>query len=145
VDGLWGFVGVMDGMLRDGYRGYVWREGDVLAEGDYSWGRVRSQDMMVVLQWLYERFPRGKEDVLLRDMELLWKGGLDWADWYNGVTYIKEDLYRVPSVVTNALYPYEHGVNVGQGTCAFFNKLLRGLQTDSDRVESRGRDQALYT
>ena len=101
--------------------------------------------MMVVLQWLYERFPRGKEEVLLRDMELLWKGGLDWADWYNGETYIKEDLYRVPSEVTNALYPYEHGVNVGQGKFILLNKLLWGVQTDSDRVESRGRHQALHS
>ncbi|KAK4917914.1 hypothetical protein LTR28_013216, partial [Elasticomyces elasticus] len=107
------FVELMNSMLQNNYTGYIYHEGDKLDEGDYSWGRVRDQDMMVSLQWLYEKYPRNNSQLLLDNMWYLYNGSLDWAYWFQEGVYIKDDLYNVP--VNDTLYPYEHGVNAGQG------------------------------
>ncbi|KAK4998128.1 hypothetical protein LTR66_002607 [Elasticomyces elasticus] len=105
------FVDLMNSMLQNNYTGYIYHEGDELDE--VSWGRVRVQDMMVSLQWLYERHPRNNSQLLLENMWYLYNGSLDWAYWFQEGVYIKDDLYNVP--VNDTLYPYEHGVNAGQG------------------------------
>ncbi|KAF2123188.1 hypothetical protein BDV96DRAFT_536434 [Lophiotrema nucula] len=116
VDALWKFSGLMNGMLRDNYTGYHYHDGDQVSQGDEQWGRVRVQDMLITLQWLYTEHSDGHNGTqLLENMDMLIKGSLNWADWYNPTTYIKQDLNTVADDITDANFPYEHGVNVGQG------------------------------
>ena len=44
-------------MLADDYTGYIYHKGDKMSADGCSWGLVRSQDMIISLQWLYEHHP----------------------------------------------------------------------------------------
>lgn len=127
VPALHKFNGLMNTMLKDNYTGYLYQQGDVLSEGDTDWGRVRHQDMLITLQWLYEHHQGNQGSILLENMNMLHKAGLNWEDWYNQYAYfgqgMDKDLNTLDSNLTDANYPYEHGVNVGQG---LFNDLCRG-------------------
>ncbi|KAF2397914.1 hypothetical protein EJ06DRAFT_532901 [Trichodelitschia bisporula] len=109
------FVKLMNSMLHDGGAGYLLKSGDTLSEEDHGWGRVRVADMMITLIWLLENDPAGQEGILFENLEMLREGAIDWAAWYQEGVYIKEDLNSVPLEYTRANFPYEHGVNVGQG------------------------------
>lgn len=113
------FNGLMNTMLKNNYTGYLYQQGDVLASSDDTWGRVRSQDMMITLQWLLEYHPGDQADMLLDNMKMLHDAGLNWEDWYNKWAYfgqgMDEDLNLLNVNLTNDNYHYEHGVNVGQG------------------------------
>ncbi|KAL0253124.1 hypothetical protein SLS55_010575 [Diplodia seriata] len=118
LEGIWRFVGLMAEMLRDGGRGYVWREGDALSEEEFAWGRVRVQDLLVSLQWLWERkeTTEAQRAVLADCMHILIEGAIDWADWWQEGAFIKGDLNFLDSEPSDGpRYPYEHGVNAGQG------------------------------
>ncbi|KAL8717047.1 MAG: hypothetical protein Q9225_005683, partial [Loekoesia sp. 1 TL-2023] len=81
------------------------------------WGRVRYPDMIITLQWLYEKYPRNDTQRLLETMSLLNKRGLRWADYYNRNSYIFQDLDNVQPPITgdSSVFPYVHGVNAAQG------------------------------
>lgn len=119
VPALWRFNGLMNTMLKDNYTGYWYQAGDVVTGGDTDWGRVRHQDMLITLQWLYEHHPGGQGEVLLENMKMLHDGGWRWEDWYNQAAYfgqgMDKDLNTLDSNLTDENYAYEHGVNVGQG------------------------------
>ncbi|KAF2733894.1 hypothetical protein EJ04DRAFT_577334 [Polyplosphaeria fusca] len=116
MDALWKSSGLMNSMLRDNYTGYHYHDGDKVGQGDEQWGRVRVQDMLITLQWMYEFHSDSHNATQLWEtMDLLIKGSLNWADWYNAETYIKQDLNTLPVSITEPLFPYTHGVNVGQG------------------------------
>ncbi|KAL1649169.1 hypothetical protein SLS58_001743 [Diplodia intermedia] len=118
VDGMWRFVGLMAEMLRDGGRGYVWRAGDALSEEEFAWGRVRVQDLLVSLQWLWERpeTTEAQRGELADCMRVLIEGAIDWADWWREGAFIKGDLNFLDTEPADGpRYPYEHGVNAGQG------------------------------
>ncbi|TKA55086.1 hypothetical protein B0A55_12888, partial [Friedmanniomyces simplex] len=93
--------------------------GDILSAGDYQWGQVRSQDMIITLQWLYEHYPGNQSQMLLDNMNFLHEKGLNWEDWYNKAAYfgqrMNKDLNTLNINLTTENYPFEHGVNVGQG------------------------------
>ncbi|TKA55095.1 hypothetical protein B0A55_12718, partial [Friedmanniomyces simplex] len=76
--------------------------GDILSAGDYQWGQVRSQDMMITLQWLYEHYPGNQSQMLLDNMNFLHEKGLNWEDWYNKAAYfgqrMNEDLNSLKAV-----------------------------------------------
>ena len=109
----------MNTMLKNNYTGYLYQEGDILQPSDDWWGRVRSQDMMITLQWLYEKYPADQASMLLENMKMLHDAGLNWEDWYNEAAYfgqgMDKDLNLLNDNLTNDNYYYEHGVNVGQG------------------------------
>ncbi|KAK3614256.1 hypothetical protein LTR56_027374 [Elasticomyces elasticus] len=119
LDSLHRFTQLMHDMLAQNYTGYLYHEGDKLSADDDSWGRVRSQDMMITLQWLYEYHPGNQSQVLLDNMKYLHNQGLNWEDWYNEAAYfgqgMNKDLNTLRLDLTTINYPYEHGVNVGQG------------------------------
>lgn len=147
VSALQKFVPLMNSMLKDNYTGYWYQQGDVLNEGDTWWGRVRSQDMMITLQWLYDYHPADQRPMLLENMKMLHDGGLNWEDWYDKEAYfgqgINKDLNLLNVDLTNANYYYEHGVNVGQGTCTLQSEF--GSAADCRRVESCGGCSPLHT
>ncbi|EAS28182.3 uncharacterized protein CIMG_09386 [Coccidioides immitis RS] len=106
------FLGVMHAMLSDNLQGLVAHPGDQFNE---QWGRSRAADMIMVLQWIYERDPRGNEGLLFECMEFFRQGGHDWSWWYTEDVYPKVDLDTLPVNFTAKFYHFEHGVNVGQG------------------------------
>ncbi|OAG09625.1 uncharacterized protein CC84DRAFT_1083669 [Paraphaeosphaeria sporulosa] len=141
VDSLWKFMEVTNTMLRDNFTGYHYHEGDAVGQGDEQWGRVRVQDMLITLQWLYEEHSASHNaSQVMENMQLLIEGSLDWADWYNPKVYIKEDLNTLPVSETEPLFAYEHGVNVGQGlkALAVFRRVTHNdslVQTSKDAVD----------
>lgn len=119
VSSLHKFNTLMHSMLADNYTGYIYHEGDQLSADDDQWGQVRSQDMIITLQWLYEHYPGNQSQALLDNTNFLHDKGLNWEDWYNEVAYfgqgMDKDLNTLDLNLTTNNYPYEHGVNVGQG------------------------------
>ena len=79
----------MHSMLSNNYTGYINHPGDKLDADDDSWGRVRSQDMIITLQWLYEHYPGNQSQLLLDNMKYLHDEGLNWEDWYNDVSMLR--------------------------------------------------------
>ncbi|KAE9986374.1 hypothetical protein EG328_005877 [Venturia inaequalis] len=109
------FVALQNKMLKNDYEGYLERPGDALTSEDHGWGRVRVADMMITLQWLYEHDPAGQEVMLMENLDYLRRGQIDWAEWYKEGVYIKEDFSTIPDEKLKPIFPYAHGVNVGQG------------------------------
>jgi hypothetical protein len=121
------FVSLQNKMLKNDYEGYLLKpgSGDPLSEEDHGWGRVRVADMMITLQWLLEHDPAGQETELWENLDYLKRGQLDWADWYQEGVYIKQDLSMLPESEVAPYFPYEHGVNVGQGEFLHFKFSIR--------------------
>lgn len=79
------------------------------------WGRVRYQDMLIALQWLYENIS-GNNEILLQNMYLLKTLGLSWADYYDQrFSFGDLDMVNPPITDTHPDFPFVHAVNVGQG------------------------------
>lgn len=113
----------MDSMMWNNYTGYQYHDGDTLSSGDFDWGQVRSADMVLTLQWLYENHPGNQSQLLLDNMNYFHDGGKNWEDWYTQESYLDrgfdKDLNTLPDSLTSSNYAYEHGVNVGQGMVQF--------------------------
>ena len=105
IPAMYRFIYLMHEMLIDG-RGF--RE---------YWGKVRYQDMLISLQWLYENYPQDNEQILLETMYLLLRRGYSWQDWWTNGTFIFTDLDTVWPPITDRSpeYPFTHGVNAAQG------------------------------
>lgn len=114
------YVELMHEMLANNYTGYLYHDGDAVAADDTVWGRVRAQDMVISLQWMLEKHPNNNSQILLDNMNFLYNASLKWEDWYQPSVYPFDDLYDIagtgsPLPSQNPQYPFEHGVNVGQG------------------------------
>lgn len=83
---------------------------------DQIWGRVRFADMIVTLQWLYEKYPENNKELLLETMYLLKERSLDWTEYWTKKEFIFGDLDRVqpPIEGDSDLFPFVHGVNAVQ-------------------------------
>ncbi|KAI1912603.1 hypothetical protein LOZ61_003254 [Ophidiomyces ophidiicola] len=128
------FLDIMHSMLSDNLQGLVAHPGDKF---DEQWGRSRASDMILVLQWLYERDPRDNEGKLLDCMEFFRKGGHDWSWWYGEDVYPKVDFDTLPDNFTNKYYHFEHGVNIGQGLKS--SAIIRRFTHDDGLLESARR------
>jgi Beta-L-arabinofuranosidase, GH127 len=106
------FVNLMQSMLSNGYQGYVWHPGD---EFDEQWGRSRAADMVLALQWLYEKYPAGNARNISDCMIFIYKQAYDWSYWFRQEDYIKADLDTLPVGLTTSLFPFIHVVNAAQG------------------------------
>ncbi|KAH6637165.1 hypothetical protein F5144DRAFT_486376 [Chaetomium tenue] len=98
-------------MLRNDGEGYTECEWNPV---DCSWGQVRVQDTILVVQWLLEHAELKEEDEVLlwETMDMLYEmSKFKWEDWYNEGKY--EKVIADPTT-NNPLFPYLHGVNVGQ-------------------------------
>lgn len=112
ADALHRYVDLMHSMLADDLQGLVAKPGDDFEE---QWGRSRAADSVMGLQWLFEKDPRDKRDMLLECMGLFKDGAYDWSEWFSEDMYIKGNVDDVPSNITDELYHFLHGVNAGQG------------------------------
>ncbi|KIW64641.1 hypothetical protein PV04_09564 [Phialophora macrospora] len=106
------FVRLMYSMLQNHHQGYVWKPGDLF---DEQWGRSRAADMVLALQWLYEKHPMGNEKRIHYCMVQMYELAYDWSYWFDEDRYLKADLDLYPEELTKSLFPYVHGVNAGQG------------------------------
>ena len=84
------------------------------------WGKVRYPDMLVTLQWLYEKHPRGQQDKLLQAMMLLQRYGFDWPGYWTNGSFIFADLDTIKPAIGGHTFRFRHShaVNVGQGLSA---------------------------
>lgn len=90
-------------------------QGDAFGYNDVRWGRVRVQDMIVTLQWLYEKHPRDNAQLLRDNMQWLYDGSYKWEAWYNEAVYLRQDVSNAPEEVREDNLHYLHGVNIGMG------------------------------
>ena len=108
IPAVYKFIELMHSMLADG-RGFQ----------DF-WGEVRYPDMLVVLQWLYEKHPQNKSHVTIETMYQLKERGFNWPMYWTESNYIFADLDTVQPPIRGDSYRYRHShsVNVGQGLSA---------------------------
>ncbi|KAK2767371.1 hypothetical protein FQN53_006457 [Emmonsiellopsis sp. PD_33] len=134
IGAMYKFVDLMHSMLSDDLQGLVAKEGDKFNE---QWGRSRAADMILVLQWLYEKHPRDDGSKLLDCMNFFKEGAFDWSWWFSEENYIKVDLDTIPSEITEKLYHFEHVVNAGQGLKS--GAVIRRFTHDDNLRESSRR------
>lgn len=127
------FVDLMHSMLSNRHQGFVWHPGDLF---DEQWGRSRAADMVLALQWLYEKYPQGNERNISDCMNLFYEQAYDWSYWFDQERYITADLDMLPVELTNSLFPYIHVVNAGQGLK--YGAVFRRL-TKSDKLLESAR------
>jgi hypothetical protein len=106
------FVRLMYSMLKNRHQGFVWKPGDLF---DDQWGRARAADMVLALQWLYEKQPAGNEEIIYFCMVEMYEMAYDWSYWFSEEKFIKDDMEQHPGNILDSLFPYIHGVNAGQG------------------------------
>jgi Beta-L-arabinofuranosidase, GH127 len=128
------FVNLMHSMLSNNYQGYVRHDGD---DFDDQWGRSRAADMVLALQWLYEKYPEGNERNITKCMEFLHDQAYDWSHWFAQEKIISMDFDMLPVDLTNSIFPYIHVVNAGQGLKS--GAVFRRLTHNHDLVNSTRR------
>ncbi|KAG5950456.1 hypothetical protein E4U53_005034 [Claviceps sorghi] len=112
VSSLRKFMFLANKMLRDNSRGFVVCPKQV----DCSWGHARIHDMIITIQWLLDRPHLVVHDaeflqVLWENMDMFYaQNPIKWDVWYTNETYPK-----VVNPQNASIFPYTHGVNVGQG------------------------------
>ncbi|PPQ92505.1 hypothetical protein CVT25_010338 [Psilocybe cyanescens] len=84
VNSLHKFVALANTMLHAG-------------QGVEAWTQTRWEDFVIVLQWLYDNYPNGKEDLLIDTMEQLKYTGVPW----------EKNPFNLPLTW--------HGVNMAEG------------------------------
>lgn len=123
-------------MLADNLLGYIGRED---SKFDYHWGITRSQDMLIPLQWLYDNYPEGNEQLLLDIMKYFNDAAWDWAHFYSKDVFPKKDLDLEPPPDED-LFWYYHGVNSAMGLKAL--AVVRRLTHNASLVDISRRGYA---
>ncbi|KIJ69295.1 hypothetical protein HYDPIDRAFT_79675 [Hydnomerulius pinastri MD-312] len=77
------------------------------------WGEARWFEFVISLQWLYENYPNGNEDLLLSMMNSLWQTGVDWEAVFSEQYFPTTATENLPNPFNNTLT--WHGVNVAEG------------------------------
>ena len=103
VDALHAFVPLMLRLLDDGQ------------SDDEVWGRARHADMVLVLQWLYAKYPKGNGARLLAAMRRLQSHGADWQQYFTQEAFPFQDIDTLPLATSEPLFTFLHGVNAAQG------------------------------
>lgn len=114
VDALHNFNGLMHSMLKNNGTGMIYHEGDKVSADDYVWFQARSEDMIVSLQWLLDYHPGNQTENLKENIEMIHKYASKWEGWYSEGSYIKEDLWDLPTSVTDDQWEFLHGVTVAE-------------------------------
>ena len=141
VASLHRFIDLMHEMLSDGHQGYVWKPGDLF---DEQWGRSRAADMIIALQWLYEKHPHENAEKIHDCMIYMYEMAYDWSYWFSEDVFLKDDLDLFPVEVTNSFFPYVHVVNAAQGLKS--PAVMRRINHDESLLNTtrNGRQLDLY-
>ena len=81
------------------------------------------------LQWMYENYPEGHEEMLLDNMRLLREGGYDWSYFFRKDVFPRQDLESLPR--EGSMFAFEHVVNLAQG--------IHGILLSALVMELRGQ------
>ncbi|KJZ77191.1 hypothetical protein HIM_03512 [Hirsutella minnesotensis 3608] len=107
VKSLRRFMSLTNTMLKNDSRGFVHCAKDV----DCTWGQARIHDMMITMQWLLEHHPSSQDSTLWENMDMFYaQSQYKWDEWYTDGVFQK-----VVEADRDAIIPFIHGVNVGQG------------------------------
>jgi len=83
---------------------------------DQIWGRARYADMLITLQWLYEKHPTDQQHILMETMFLLKERSFDWPGYWTQQSFMFQDLDAIQPPITNdsLMYAFSHG---GKSSC----------------------------
>ncbi|KKY14018.1 hypothetical protein UCRPC4_g06879 [Phaeomoniella chlamydospora] len=111
VDAIHKFVDLAHSMLKANFTGLIQQSGDDF--DPYGFGLSRTHELPVSLQWLYERYPCNKTEIIWETMELMFEGGRkgnrDWTTFFTPEAFPK---LGTPYIKTSG---FTHGVNLAQG------------------------------
>ncbi|KAK5658322.1 hypothetical protein OQA88_2298 [Cercophora sp. LCS_1] len=103
------FMDLTNVMLRNDSQGHA------ICPPDFEcyWGQTRVHDLIITIQWLLEHYPSHQDNLLWDNMKMFYgQSSYKWDEWYQHDRFLEV----VPNPSTkDPLYPYLHGVNVGQG------------------------------
>ncbi|KAH7910483.1 hypothetical protein BJ138DRAFT_100732 [Hygrophoropsis aurantiaca] len=97
---IYKFVNVANSMLKNG-------------TGFEPWTQTRWGDFVIALEWLYENYPNGNEDLLLSTMELIQENGVRWSEVFQPQYFPKTATENLTNPFNNVLT--WHGVNFAEG------------------------------
>ncbi|KAL7272742.1 hypothetical protein RUND412_004442 [Rhizina undulata] len=102
---------LMNSMLKDNFTGLINPPDQVF--DIWGFGHPRVHELALSLQWLYDNYPEGNEEILSSSIDLLFQGGnvtnQDWSElWVEGVF----PKVGTPYITANGL---THGVNMAEG------------------------------
>ncbi|KAG6917303.1 hypothetical protein DXG01_003144 [Tephrocybe rancida] len=98
VDAMHRFVALANNIWKTGQQGVP----SMGFQFDYQY--VRWEELVYVLQWLYDNAPRGQEALLLETMQLVRNQGFSWKEhWYTDADF--------PKVPVTSFTQETHGVN----------------------------------
>lgn len=98
-------------MLSNNSQGFVNCAPDV----DCQWGQARVHDLIISIQWMIENYPSEQDPLLWDNMNMFYsQDEYKWDHWYTNGTFEKVVDYN-----DSTIFPFIHGVNVGQGTHAW--------------------------
>jgi hypothetical protein len=84
-------------------------EGDQSLGFQYAYQYVRWEEILYSMQWLYDHFPGGQEDMLIETMELARNSGFSWKnDWF------VPGIFPTSAPGIDQLSMQTHGVNTGE-------------------------------
>lgn len=78
---------------------------------DKAWGKARFADMLITLQWLYEKHPNDQQHLLMETMFLLKERSFDWPGYWTQQSFMNQDLDTIqpPITETSPMYGFSHG------------------------------------
>ena len=107
VTALRSFMTLTNTMLKNDSQGFSNCASDV----DCSWGQARIHDLIITIQWMIEKYPSSQDHILWENMDMFYaQDEYPWDKWYTWGTF-----EPVVNDSDSTIFPYIHGVNVGQG------------------------------